>query len=110
MKMSSYFSGRGGSDSFAKDILKEKRSSRSNNGGSGYMDANASLEDLAEQKEDILSKAASVIATYGSTANKNGESNPKTINGELDKLLRNFNAEEQADILKHAVALLIVNL
>lgn len=105
----SYFSGR----SF--DGHKSERTGGGVNRGSSknasaFMEANQRIETAVEKRDTAYAGVVNAIAAYAVASNKNGASNAKGITEEIEKLLREFSAEERAMILTRAMTSVIINL
>ena len=75
-----------------------------------FMTIKNELDSLQAQKEKILLDAGNKVASVMMTMNKSGESNPKKIQNDLEKLVSPFNKEERNQILLRAAAIVIANL
>lgn len=105
-----YFSGRRFNDSHERS--GNSSSSRGNSGknAGAFMEANQRIETAVEKRDNAYTDATNAIAAYAVASNKNGASNAKGITEEIEKLLREFSAEERAMILARAMASVIINL
>lgn len=104
----SYFSGRG-FDGNGK-VVRESVSRGSSKNAGAFMEANQRIETAVEKRDKAYTDAINAVAGYAVASNRNGASNAKGITEELEKLLREFNAEERAMILSRAMASVIINL
>lgn len=75
-----------------------------------FMTIKNELDSLQAQKEKILLDAGNKVASVMMSMNKSGESNPKKIQTDLEKLISPFNKEERTKILLRAAAIVIANL
>ena len=75
-----------------------------------FMTIKNELDSLQTQKEKILLDAGNKVASVMMSMNKSGESNPKKIQNDLEKLISPFNKEERNQILLRAAAIVIANL
>lgn len=75
-----------------------------------FMTIKNELDSLQAQKEKILLDAGNKVASVMMSMNKSGESNPKKIQTDLEKLISPFNKEERNQILLRAAAIVIANL
>lgn len=75
-----------------------------------FMTIKNELDSLQAQKEKILLDAGNKVASVMMSMNKSGESNPKKIQNDLEKLISPFNKEERNQILLRAAAIVIANL
>lgn len=75
-----------------------------------FMTIKNELDSLQAQKEKILLDAGNKVASVMMSMNKSGESNPKKIQNDLEKLVSPFNKEERNQILLRAAAIVIANL
>lgn len=77
---------------------------------SNFMSIKNELDSLQAQKEKILLDAGNKVASVMMSMNKSGESNPKKIQSDLEKLISPFNKEERVQILLRAASIVIANL
>lgn len=81
-----------------------------NKGGNGsFLKINGELQDIAKKKESLLRDAASCIASYGIEMNNSGAAKQKTIQDDLNTMLKGFTDAEKAELLTQAFAVLVVN-
>lgn len=75
-----------------------------------FISAKTRLDSLAEEKEEIIKKAANAVAKVLESYNDDGVTSLKNITDDLNKLLVNFNDSEKVEILTRVTALLVANL
>lgn len=105
--MSSYFSGRNGYNGSKGPEKRKERTTSS--AGSAYMNANAVIESAVDKRDKSYDDAAKGLAQFIMGEIKDGASSVKNVSEQLDKLLRQYNAEEKARIYEKAIAFVIVN-
>lgn len=77
---------------------------------SSFMNQRGVIEDLLEQKENIIKKAANAVSIVLMEYNRDGMTDTKAIKNNIDKLLKGFTEEEKLEILKISIAKLVANL
>ena len=75
-----------------------------------FLAARSNIEDLLEQKKEIIRKSADLIAAVMIEENSKGEININGIKTDVQKLLKGFSVEEKLQILEIAMAKLVANL
>ena len=75
-----------------------------------FLAARSNIEDLLEQKKEIIRKSADLIAAVMIEENSKGETNINGIKTDVQKLLKGFSVEEKLQILEIAMAKLVANL
>lgn len=68
------------------------------------------MEVLKEQRDSLLIKAATVIASAMVEMGKQGVSSTKAVKNDLDNMLKGFSDEEKVAILVEATSKFIVNM
>jgi hypothetical protein len=75
-----------------------------------FLAARSNIEDLLEQKKEIIRKSADLVAAVMIEENNKGETNINGIKTDVQKLLKGFSEEEKVQILEIAMAKLVANL
>jgi hypothetical protein len=75
-----------------------------------FLAARSNIEDLLEQKKEIIRKSADLVAAVMMEENNKGETNINGIKTDIQKLLKGFSEEEKVQILEIAMAKLVANL
>lgn len=75
-----------------------------------FLAARSNIEDLLEQKKEIIRKSADLVAAVMIEENNKGETNINDIKTDVQKLLKGFSEEEKVQILEIAMAKLVANL
>ena len=75
-----------------------------------FLAARSNIEDLLEQKKEIIRKSADLVAAVMMEENNKGETNINGIKTDIQKLLKGFSEEEKVQILEIAIAKLVANL
>lgn len=75
-----------------------------------FLAARSNIEDLLEQKKEIIRKSADLVAAVMMEENNKGETNINGIKTDVQKLLKGFSEEEKVQILEIALAKLVANL
>lgn len=75
-----------------------------------FLAARSNIEDLLEQKKEIIRKSADLVAAVMIEENNKGETNINGIKADVQKLLKGFSEEEKVQILEIAMAKLVANL
>lgn len=75
-----------------------------------FLAARSNIEDLLEQKKEIIRKSADLVAAVMIEENNKGETNINGIKTDIQKLLKGFSEEEKVQILEIAMAKLVANL
>ena len=75
-----------------------------------FLAARSNIEDLLEQKKEIIRKSADLVAAVMIEENNKGEANINGIKADVQKLLKGFSEEEKVQILEIAMAKLVANL
>lgn len=75
-----------------------------------FLAARSNIEDLLEQKKEIIRKSADLVAAVMMEENNKGETNINGIKTDVQKLLKGFSEEEKVQILEIAMAKLVANL
>ena len=75
-----------------------------------FLSVSSNIEDLLEQKKEIIRKSADLVAAVMIEENNKGETNINGIKADVQKLLKGFSEEEKVQILEIAMAKLVANL
>lgn len=75
-----------------------------------FLAARSNIEDLLNQKKEIIRKSADLVAAVMIEENNKGETNINGIKTDVQKLLKGFSEEEKVQILEIAMAKLVANL
>lgn len=75
-----------------------------------YFEAVNRMEEIQEEKEKLLLKAADTISIVIVKMNRNGITDMKAIEKDITKLISKFNDEEKIKILERAICKLVLNL
>lgn len=75
-----------------------------------FLAARSNIEDLLEQKKEIIRKSADLVAAVMIEENNKGETNINGIKTDVQKLLKGFSEEEKVQILEIAMSKLVANL
>ena len=75
-----------------------------------FLAARSNIEDLLEQKKEIIRKSADLVAAVMIEENNKGETNINGIKTDVQKLLKGFSEEEKVQILEIAMEKLVANL
>lgn len=75
-----------------------------------FLAARSNIEDLLDQKKEIIRKSADLVAAVMIEENNKGETNTNGIKTDVQKLLKGFSEEEKVQILEIAMAKLVANL
>ena len=75
-----------------------------------FLAARSNIEDLLEQKKEIIRKSADLVAAVMIEENNKGETNINGIKADVQKLLKGFSEEEKVQILEIAMTKLVANL
>lgn len=75
-----------------------------------FLAARSNIEDLLDQKKEIIRKSADLVAAVMIEENNKGETNINGIKTDVQKLLKGFSEEEKVQILEIAMAKLVANL
>lgn len=75
-----------------------------------FLAARSNIEDLLDQKKEIIQKSADLVAAVMIEENNKGETNINGIKTDVQKLLKGFSEEEKVQILEIAMAKLVANL
>lgn len=75
-----------------------------------FLAARSNIEDLLDQKKEIIRKSADLVAAVMIEENNKGETNINGIKADVQKLLKGFSEEEKVQILEIAMAKLVANL
>lgn len=75
-----------------------------------FLAARSNIEDLLEQKKEIIRKSADLVAAVMIEENNKGETNINGIKADVQKLLKGFSEEEKVQILEISMAKLVANL
>lgn len=75
-----------------------------------FLAARSNIDDLLDQKKEIIRKSADLVAAVMIEENNKGETNINGIKTDVQKLLKGFSEEEKVQILEIAMAKLVANL
>lgn len=75
-----------------------------------FLAARSNIEDLLEQKKEIIRKSADLVAAVMMEENNKGETNINGIKTDIQKLLKGFSEEEKVQVLEIVMAKLVANL
>lgn len=78
--------------------------------GNFYIEAQTKLEEIQEEKERLLLKAADTISMVLMKMNQRGITDMKSIEKDVNKLISGFTNEEKVKILEKVIVKLTMNL
>ena len=78
--------------------------------GNFYIEAQTKLEEIQEEKERLLLKAADTASMVLMKMNQRGITDMKSIEKDVNKLISGFTNEEKVKILEKVIVKLTMNL
>lgn len=78
--------------------------------GNFYIEAQTKLEEIQEEKERLLLKAADTVSMVLMKMNQRGITDMKSIEKDVNKLINGFTNEEKVKILEKVIVKLTMNL
>ena len=78
--------------------------------GNFYIEAQTKLEEIQEEKERLLLKAADTVSMVLMKMNQRGITDMKSIEKDVNKLISGFTDEEKVKILEKVIVKLTMNL
>lgn len=78
--------------------------------GNFYIEAQTKLEEIQEEKERLLLKAADTVSMVLMKMNQRGITDMKSIEKDVNKLISGFTNEEKVKILEKVIVKLTMNL
>lgn len=78
--------------------------------GNFYIEAQTKLEEILEEKERLLMKAADTVSMVLMKMNQRGLTDMKSIEKDVNKLISGFTDEEKVKILEKVIVKLTMNL
>lgn len=78
--------------------------------GNFYIEAQTKLEEIREEKERLLMKAADTVSMVLMKMNQRGLTDMKSIEKDVNKLISGFTDEEKVKILEKVIVKLTMNL
>lgn len=78
--------------------------------GNFYIEAQTKLEEIQEEKERLLLRAADTVSMVLIKMNQRGLTDMKSIEKDVNKLISGFTNEEKVKILEKVIVKLTMNL
>ena len=78
--------------------------------GNFYIEAQTKLEEIQEEKERLLLKAADTVSMVLMKMNQRGITDMKSIEKDVNKLISGFTNDEKVKILEKVIVKLTMNL